>query len=45
MFSLILAFVGFRYLGGFFGALLGFSVGGFIDRKILVFTQASAKAK
>ena len=45
MFSLILAFVGFRYLGGFFGALLGFSVGGFIDRKIFVFTQASAKAK
>ena len=45
MFSLIFAFVGFRYLGGFFVALLGCSVGGFIDRKIFVFTQASAKAK
>jgi len=32
-------------LGGFFGGLIGFSIGGFVDRKIFVFTQASAKAK
>lgn len=45
MFSIIFAIVGYRIFHSFSGGFLGFIIGGFIDRYLVVFAQAKARAR
>jgi DnaJ like chaperone protein len=45
LFSFILAFIGYRITHSFFGGLIGFLLGGYVDRSIVVYGQAKAKAR